>query len=463
MIEAPVDEKTVWEIRRSRRLRGSLELPGDAHLSLLAVGLAALSPGETRLGNLPQAPWFQSFRAALESWGVGFTPSASDPGVLLIRGGAWHPADEPLTASHDLAALILAGIGGGAGLRPAFLYSAEVGEDVKALLASLYPPEASNPDFEAEFRPGELHRQARNFCQPCEHKWDDGLAKTVLIFHHLAAGQSLELHLQRPGSDLLESLLPHFGLEARIERDDAKDADELTRRMARQLRAAGKEPVTRLKLPAGHPAPATLSLPGDVGEAAVAALAATVIKGSDLLLENVLLHTGRGAIFAALRRMGADLEVLQRRERRGEVTGTLRVRAADLFGKRFDAETLADGHDEAYLLLAAAALAQGESVFRDLDFLRGGPVDRLKEFVAALKRAGVEIGEFEDGLVIRGKHEFDGGAYDALGHAGLAAACAVLGLKSHGASTLAGAEAFENRYPDLRARLETLAGGEKNS
>jgi 3-phosphoshikimate 1-carboxyvinyltransferase len=231
--------------------------------------------------------------------------------------------------------------------------------------------------------------------------------------------------------------------------------------MARQMRAAGKEAsVTRVRLPAGSkPKPVFLTLAGDVTEASVAALAVTLVKSSDVVLENVLLNTGRGAFLAALRRMGADIEVIQRREPRqggGEAQGTLRVRSSEIFGKRFDADTLADLRDEVFLLLAAATYAEGETVFRNLDWLRLG-TDRLREFTAALKRAGVETGEIEDGLVIRGRTESDGGVYDSLGHPGLAAACAVIALRSHGASTLVGASALEARHPGLLDRLDRLA------
>jgi hypothetical protein len=69
----------------------------------------------------------------------------------------------------------------------------------------------------------------------------------------------------------------------------------------------------------------------------------------------------------------------------------------------------------------------------------------------------VETGEIEDGLVIRGRTESDGGAYDSLGHPGLAAACAVIALRSHGASSLVGASALEARHPGLLDRLDRLA------
>jgi 3-phosphoshikimate 1-carboxyvinyltransferase len=234
------------------------------------------------------------------------------------------------------------------------------------------------------------------------------------------------------------------------------------------MRAAGKEePLTRIRLPAAaKPAPVFLALAGDVTEASAAALAATLVPGSDVQLENVLLNPGRGGCFAALRRMGADIEAVQRRERFGEAQGTLRVRAADLLARRFDAGALADLRDEVFLLLAAAVHAEGESVFRDLDWLRLGEIDLLRDFTAALKRAGVETGEIEDGLVIRGRGESDGGRYESFGHPGLAAACAVMALKSHGASSLAGADALEHRHPGLLDRiasLSTAAAAEKTA
>lgn len=461
------------EIRRAKKLRGTLALPGDAHQAVLACGIAALCEEPARIANLPDAPWFHAYRAALESLGVSFEPvpePVDGPAQWLVRGPARDAAvpvpDAPLAVGHELAAFVLAGMCSGRGLSATLRFDpVGVPEDARRLLAALWPQPGSEDDAASgDFTVGALNPKARGLVAPRERKWDEQSAKVALLFHHLAAGESLELKLRRQGTDLLENLLALFEVGIRVERDDPRlrggglDADELTRRIARQMRAAGKEaPVTRVLLPAGaRPRPAYLALAGDVTEAAAAALAATLVKGSDVVLENVLLNPGRAGSLAALRRMGADIETSQRRERFGEPQGMLRVRAGELFARRFDGEALADARDEVFLLLAAATFAEGESVFRDLAWLRAGDVDRLREFTAALKRGGVETGEIEDGLVIRGRGESDGGAFDALGHPGLALAWAVIALKSHGTSTLAGADLLEGRYPGLLARLSAL-------
>ncbi len=452
------------EIHRAKKLRGTLSFPGDAHQAMLACGIAALCDEPARIGNLPSAPWFAEFRTGLEAFGAVFEPT--DDGHMLVCGGVLRSPDDAIAVTHELAGFILAGLSSGRGLGATLrLDPVRVPGDVAALLTALWPQTVHQQVVSDEIVIGELNPKARGVLKPFERKWDDFGTKVALLFHHIAAGQSLELHVRRQGPDLLENLLTHFEVDLKVERDDDKDADELTRRIARQMRAAGKEPpVTRIKLSAGsRPKPVFLALAGDVTEASLVALAATLIKGSDVLLEGVLLNTGRSGFLAALRRMGADIEVTQRRERFGDVQGTLRVRTSDLFGKRFDSDTLSDLRDEIFLLLAAATYAEGETVFRDLSWLRRGPVDLLRDFTAALKRGGVETGEIEDGLVIRGRGESDGGAFDSLGHPGLAAACAVIALKSHGASTLAGAAALEDRHPGLLGLLHRLVGMESQT
>jgi 3-phosphoshikimate 1-carboxyvinyltransferase len=207
--------------------------------------------------------------------------------------------------------------------------------------------------------------------------------------------------------------------------------------------------------------PVTYSIPADITLASAYCLAATLIKGSDITLENVPLNPSRAGFIAALRRMGADIEVAGRRERNGEGLGLLRVRSSELFGKRFAGEHLSGMRDEIFLLMVAAAFAEGETVLRDAGHLRKHDGDLLKTFSAALKSAGVEIGEIEDGVVIRGRADYDGGAYDCQGHPGLALAGMVMGLKSHGSSVLHGAGCLDGRYPGLLDQFALLGAGEK--
>ncbi|MEO6094357.1 MAG: hypothetical protein ABIW76_01300, partial [Fibrobacteria bacterium] len=306
-------------------------------------------------------------------------------------------------------------------------------------------PKGTDPDQEfillqapIGLTPRTLHQlrpagAAASVCKPADFGWDEYQAKLALLSYHLASGQALDLSLSKAGPDWLETLAAQFGGPIRVEKNEAPEGDELARRIARQMRAAGKtEAHTRIRLGAGAKLkPQTYTIPADIALASAYCLAATLIKGSDVTLENVPLNPSRAGFISALRRMGADIEVVSRRERNGEGLGLLRVRSAELFGKRFAADNHSGMRDEIFLLMVAAAFAEGETVLRDITFLRKHDVDLLKGFTAALKGAGVEIGEIEDGVVIRGRPDYDGSAYDCMGHPGLSLACLVMGLKSH--------------------------------
>ncbi len=455
------EPKKDLELRRSRRLRGTYHLGGDAHCALLGTALAALGDEPSRFENLPDAPWFFAYRSFLESMGVVFEKAPDREGHWLVSSGAGLTAPLGCRPSHlEISELIYMGIASGLGFTtPLETESHLIPVDVRHLLRTLFP--------EIEGASGLLISKARSRCRLLDMKMDNGLAKIPILFHHLAAKEGLELNLRSQGSDLLENAFRLFGIGLKVEKQDGKSDDELSRRIAKQMRSAGKlnphEGAIRLLLPPGEKPKATFwGLPGDVGEASVAVLAATLIKGSDILIENVLLNSGRTGFFAAMRRMGADIEVLQRKERFGEPIGNLRVRSSNLLGKRFDVETLVELREEVFLLLVAAACAEGESVFRDIEFLQDLDQNYLKSFIATVKQMGVEIGEMEDGLVLRGKEEVDGGTWDALGHPGLAAAYSVLALKAHGASTLVGCEILDWRYPDLLNKLDKLSLQEKS-
>jgi 5-enolpyruvylshikimate-3-phosphate synthase len=324
----------------------------------------------------------------------------------------------------------------------------------------LSAPTGLTPKSAAQLHPAGA---AAATCKPAEFGWDEYQAKLALLSFHLASGQALDLSLSKAGPDWLETLAAQFGGPVKVEKNEAPEGDELARRIARQMRAAGKtEAQTRIRLGAGaRLKPQTYTIPADIALASAYCLAATLIKGSDVTLENVPLNPSRAGFISALRRMGADIEVVSRRERNGEGLGLLRVRSAELFGKRFAADNHSGMRDEIFLLMVAAACAEGETVLRDIAYLRKHDVDLLKGFTAALKTAGVEIGEIEDGVVIRGRPDYDGSAYDCMGHPGLALACLVMGLKSHGASTLRGAGCLDVRYPGLLDQMALLGAGDK--
>lgn len=483
------------EIKRSKRLKGQPTLQGDGLAGFQALLLGALAEGPTRLENLPSTPWFQDI---LEDFiRMGYAQQSLDGHWVIHGGNAPVTGTETLRVRHEAELLPLA----------AFLtaqncsrtlaidtdsVSGEALETLGKILRLESPPKAESLTLlelgsSNQYEPDEItdanhsathllmntplgltgkaqamlkpNSQSGPSAKPADLKWDEYLSKLTLLTYHISAGQSLDLAVAKTGPDLLETLAAHFDVDLKIDRNDIPEGDELARRIARQMRAQGKqESLVRLRLTSGSkPKAKTYAVPSDITQASAFCLAATLIKGSDITLEGVPQNPSRTGFISALRRMGADIEVVSRRERYGEGLGVLRIRSSDLIGKRFGADNISAMRDEVFLLMVAAAYAEGETIIRDVSHLRRHRHDLLKSFAANLKTAGVEIGEIEDGLVIRGRPDYDGSAYDALGHAGLGLACMVMGLKSHGTSLLWGGKGIAGRYPTTLDQLNTLS------
>ena len=148
--------------------------------------------------------------------------------------------------------------------------------------------------------------------------------------------------------------------------------------------------------------PMNVVVPGDPSSAAFFLVAASIVPGSDLVIENVGLNPTRAGIVTVLKQMGADIEELDPREVGGEPVADLRVRHAPLTGIEVDPAIVPSMVDEFPVLFVAAAFASGTTVCTGLEELRVKESDRIAVMAAALTAAGARVEEQEDGLTIHG-------------------------------------------------------------
>lgn len=148
--------------------------------------------------------------------------------------------------------------------------------------------------------------------------------------------------------------------------------------------------------------PMDVVVPGDPSSAAFFLVAASIVPGSDLTIENVGLNPTRAGIVTVLQQMGASIEEHNPREVGGEPVADLRVRHATLTGVDVDPAIVPSMVDEFPVLFAAAAMAKGTTRTTGLEELRVKESDRISAMAAALTLAGARVEETEDGLTIHG-------------------------------------------------------------
>jgi 3-phosphoshikimate 1-carboxyvinyltransferase len=238
-----------------------------------------------------------------------------------------------------------------------------------------------------------------------------------------------------------------------------------TERMLRHLGApVVADPVTRTVRvdPAGwnrRLRASPLVIPGDLSSAAFLMVAALMIPGSDVTIDGVGLNPTRAGVIDALKAMGADLTVEITGQAMGEPVGTVRARASRLCGTRIDGVLALRSIDEVPALAMAAAMAEGETVFSDLQELRIKESDRIASLARELGRAGVRVTEQPAGLTITGVSgeggRLSGGVVQPMHDHRVAMSGAILGLVAD-AETLVPAEEIATSFPTFRDVLQSL-------
>lgn len=426
-------------------LTGRIRVPGDKSISHRSIMLGALAVGETRVTGLLEGEDVLATAAAMRAMGATIERQGN---------GDW----------------LVAGVGVGALLQPAgALDMGNSGTSTRLLMGLV----ASHPittcfigDASLSKRPmgrvidplGQVGAQFTTYPGGRLPLIENGTGTPVPISYRLPVASAqvksavLLAGLNTPGvttviepvptRDHSERMLRGFGAELSVDRDDDG---------ARVIRLTGQ---AELRAQA-------ITVPGDPSSAAFFVVAALLVPGSDLVIENVGLNPTRAALFDVLRAMGGHIVELDPREVGGEPVADLHVRASDLHGITVDPAVVPAMVDEFPVLFVAAALAQGRTVTSGLEELRVKESDRITAMRVALAAAGAHVAETEDGLIIDGTGgkplagTGNGAIATHLDHR-IAMAMAVAGLASADGVTVDDTRPIATSFPVFEALLAEL-------
>ena len=198
--------------------------------------------------------------------------------------------------------------------------------------------------------------------------------------------------------------------------------------------------------------PLAVEVAGDLNLAYSFMLPALALKGSQLTVERVAVRSGKRYFLDLLRQIGGEFEL----QGLGEETYDLHVHPSELKSTRVAAQRAENVLVQVPLLAALATVVQGEIVIRDVQALREGDFDRVQHLFESLRSLQVRIGEFPEGLVIKGGFSVMGGVLDARGDAHLAQAFALLGLWAEDEIIVENAEGVQALHPDFFSALAAL-------
>ena len=155
--------------------------------------------------------------------------------------------------------------------------------------------------------------------------------------------------------------------------------------------------------------PCEIEIPGDISSAAYFIVSALITPKSDLIIKNVGLNPTRTGIIDVVKSMGGDIEILDERESSGEKIGDIRVKYSKLKACTIEKELIPRLIDELPVIAVLATQAAGKTVVKDAQDLRNKESDRIKTIVNELSKLGADISETEDGFIVNGKKNLNGG------------------------------------------------------
>ena len=422
-------------------LAGRFATPGDKAISHRALILGALAVGHTSIEGLLEAEDVLATATALRQLGVH----------IERRDTAWHV--HGLGVGGLLApgtALDLGNSGTGTrllmGLLAPYNFTARLTggptlqrRPMQPLLDALAPIGAVASETADGRLP--LAPKGPKMPLPLHHVMaapSEQIKSALLLAAAQIAGMSTIVEPVATG-DHTEKLLADFGAAIEVNHDEAGGAT-ITIKGLTELR------------------PRHLVVPGDPSSAAYPVVAALIVPGSDLLIENVLINPTRTGLIDTLLEMGGDIQFLNQHEAGGGHVADLRVRSSRLKGIKVGAEHAATMLDDIPALAIAAAYAQGETVIEGLSELREQECDRLAAIAAGLAASKVTVAEGDTNLTIGGIGKVEGGGTVlSQGDHRIAMSFLLLGLNSQKRVVLDDTSAIAASFPGF-VQAMTAAG-----
>lgn len=205
-----------------------------------------------------------------------------------------------------------------------------------------------------------------------------------------------------------------------------------------------------------------LIVPGDLSAAAFFLVGASIVPGSDIMIEGVGVNSTRTGLLEVLARMGADIQLLNRREQAGEPVADLRVKSAALRGVTIGSDLIPQTIDEFPILCVAAAVAEGQTVISGAEELRVKESDRIATMAAELRKLGVQVTERPDGMTIQGvgkpneNGRLTAATCQSHGDHRVAMSLAIAGLTASTNTVIDDTACIETSFPNFQSKLLEL-------
>lgn len=197
-------------------------------------------------------------------------------------------------------------------------------------------------------------------------------------------------------------------------------------------------------------------IPSDPSSAAFLCVAALLTHNSEITIRNVGTNPTRTGLYLTLQEMGAKIIFENKRVIAGEEVADMVVRTSTLKGVTVPPGRVPSMIDEFPILGIAAAASSGSTTMAGLEELKVKESNRLSAITEGLQRAGVNVHQEGDNLVIHGGEVPGGTTITTYMDHRIAMSFLVLGMIAEKPITVDDISMIDTSFPHFISLMNTL-------
>jgi 3-phosphoshikimate 1-carboxyvinyltransferase len=419
-------------IQPSGPLTGALVLPGDKSISHRYAILASIAEGKSIIRNYSTGADCHSTLGAVKALGIDVE---LDGTTVAIHGqglDGWKAPAGDIDAGNSGSLIRMM-----AGPLAAQPFTSRVtgdesltGRPMGRIIDPLTRMGASIEARDGKYPPLVIHGAK---LKPLDYTLPVASAqvKTCVLFAGLYAEGATIVHEPVRSRDHTELALREFGADISV--------------VKRVITVQGRPSLQGREL----------IVPSDISSAAFFLVAALIVPGSDLTIRGVGLNPTRSMLLDFLIGAGGKISVSNLEQLNGEMIGDIRVQYSEMRGGVIEKDVAAALIDEVPVLAVLGAASSEGLVVKDAKELRVKETDRIATTAGNLRKMGIMVEEFEDGMRIPGAQKFRAATMDSFGDHRIAMAFTIASLRADGPCEIDGAEAASVSFPEFYSLLAT--------
>lgn len=379
--------KKLFKAPNNISLKGSLHLPGDKSIGIRSLIILSQSYGISNVSNISDGEDVQTALANIKKLKITVQKTGPSDYKIFGLGIGFKPFKGTLNFNNSGTTLrLLTG------------------------LLSTSPVEAKLiGDASLSKRPIRIISLMEKFFASFSPK-----NKEYLPIKLIGYGDAVQndISITKPSAQIISACIlagmNAHGLTSIIAPNTARDHTERMLKYLKypiQIKNHGKMKTIKIMGKQFLSAEKNYIVPGDPSSAAFIIVLGALTKNSSVTLHNILLNEKRIGFLKVLKKMGANIQIKNKKIKFGESVGDIEVKSSMLRGVSLSAEIIPSIIDEIPILMVAAAFADGKSYFPNLDELKIKESDRLAAMEINLKKVGVSLTRTSNSLTILGLDE----------------------------------------------------------